>query len=730
MTQQFTFFILCVVFLVPCPGSPVNKTQGVGMDSQDDAPNQSTSVSKTFSSELKATSKPYNNRTLEDFSNETVVDLHVENETQKDMKKIDLLLRSFQTDEISHSKEIPSDYTKESSGSIKQGYWLSFDFPWHIFSVFIDRKESNTFLHRSKRRAELTSGEGPPPSDAKRLEQIVSGEYKDFKFGFPPRYLWWPETPEGTPFWKNCVYRSKVGTRTEEWFQKRDGNRKVCTWEEVYEYHVKFHDRGWSFELASVLLSYIKCLRGNADQVVQYCPDPCKHKPCTGPHMKGCENVGSRDAIRYNCICDDGYFFNTETKVCEDIKVCGTPEEKCMPGHTSYCEDKVGLDHDCICETAWMGDRCEVPYDACIDFSNPCGVNGRCIPHEGQRSWSCQCEAMWGDDPEQPGRDCNRKNNMCEDLICFNGATCVSSRSGKRATCFCAPDWEGDDCRDEKPLWTMWFPWTQCSVSCGRGGRRTRRRFCDHKKADFCGRGTDLEEEICIMPLCLIDGEWGPWQKMSECSHNCGGGKILMTRNCFYDTDDPDAYGKPCPGQPIQYENCNTATCPDSQIQQLLVDVQSLARSIIAQGEVTGDWGVWTSWTECSSTCGEGYKQRNRDCLQEGGDCGGAKEDYADCYESGCEEANGMLPWNTWSVWSSCGSGTPTCTRTRHCPYGDSDPDACPGESIQQAQCAPSQGCTGEDPSTILDASNVMGPDVANTYQSQNVKGDYYGELP
>ena len=43
---------------------------------------------------------------------------------------------------------------------------------------------------------------------------------------------------------------------------------------------------------------------------------------------------------------------------------------------------------------------------------------------------------------------------------------------------------------------------------------------------------------------------------------------------------------------------------------------------------VNGDWGLWSSWSACSSSCGGGMKHRSRKCNnpipQNGGlECGG-----------------------------------------------------------------------------------------------------------
>ncbi len=44
-------------------------------------------------------------------------------------------------------------------------------------------------------------------------------------------------------------------------------------------------------------------------------------------------------------------------------------------------------------------------------------------------------------------------------------------------------------------------------MTCGTGGKKTRKRTCDHAGAAYCGGGQDNEESACSGPLCLVDGE-------------------------------------------------------------------------------------------------------------------------------------------------------------------------------------------------------------------------------
>ncbi|XP_065922172.1 A disintegrin and metalloproteinase with thrombospondin motifs adt-1 isoform X3 [Magallana gigas] len=82
-------------------------------------------------------------------------------------------------------------------------------------------------------------------------------------------------------------------------------------------------------------------------------------------------------------------------------------------------------------------------------------------------------------------------------------------------------------------------------------------------------------------------------------------------------------------------------------------------------------WAQWVEWSQCSTTCGNGYHIRQRKCknLDSGMDlasskCYGRDTDYKACQFRKCPR------WNEWGVWgecstlNSCGKGSRSRTRT------------------------------------------------------------------
>ena len=57
-----------------------------------------------------------------------------------------------------------------------------------------------------------------------------------------------------------------------------------------------------------------------------------------------------------------------------------------------------------------------------------------------------------------------------------------------------------------------------------------------------------------------VNGGWGEWGKMSECSRTCGGGLKTAEREC--NKPAPSNGGRYCIGERKKYSICNTTVIP------------------------------------------------------------------------------------------------------------------------------------------------------------------------
>uniref|UniRef100_A0A3Q2CI69 Uncharacterized protein n=1 Tax=Cyprinodon variegatus TaxID=28743 RepID=A0A3Q2CI69_CYPVA len=184
--------------------------------------------------------------------------------------------------------------------------------------------------------------------------------------------------------------------------------------------------------------------------------------------------------------------------------------------------------------------------------------------------------------------------------------------------------------------------WTHCSVTCGRGGQQ-RGRSCNGISG--CA-GPSLQTRSCSLIKCdrkgrtsvstSTYGNWGLWSPWSACTTTCGEGNITRIRLC--NNPPPSKGGKGCTGNTRETKPCNNTLCP-----------------------ADGNWGLWSPWSACTTTCGEGNITRIRLCnnpppSKGGKGCTGNTRETKPCNNTLCPVTGGWTAWNEWSQCStSCG---------------------------------------------------------------------------
>ncbi|KAK7084982.1 Hemicentin-1 [Halocaridina rubra] len=236
-------------------------------------------------------------------------------------------------------------------------------------------------------------------------------------------------------------------------------------------------------------------------------------------------------------------------------------------------------------------------------------------------------------------------------------------------------------------MWGQWGPWSACSVSCGKGTQE-RRRACDSPAPRHGGapcqvingnerqenngpmktRPYDILTRPCRPKPCPVDGNWSPWDPWSECSVTCGSGVRYRYRYCT--APAPLYEGKPCDGPTTEEEACKLRDCP-----------------------VSGGWGEWSTWTECSTTCQQGLRQRTRLCDSPPPAAGGTYCEGDDLEVNPCSNAPCLLDgnWGAWTSWSgcsvSCGGGVRKRQRQCDDPAPSNGGRFCPGSDMLEDYC-------------------------------------------
>ncbi|KAK5889928.1 hypothetical protein CesoFtcFv8_013503 [Champsocephalus esox] len=183
------------------------------------------------------------------------------------------------------------------------------------------------------------------------------------------------------------------------------------------------------------------------------------------------------------------------------------------------------------------------------------------------------------------------------------------------------------------------------------------RKLCLEARDPYCGwdfrqrRCTTLEESsnmsqwkqnitVCPLRNQTTNGGFGPWAPWQPCNNDDGvdGVSSCLCRSRSCDSPGPRCGGKNCEGSTIEVSNCSR----------------------------NGGWTPWSSWGQCSTTCGTGFELRQRSCNnpspRHGGRvCVGPSRDERFCNEGvSCPQPIFWAPWGSWTKCSTeCGGGRP-----------------------------------------------------------------------
>jgi len=342
----------------------------------------------------------------------------------------------------------------------------------------------------------------------------------------------------------------------------------------------------------------------------------------------------------------------------------------------------------------------EVSIELCVDLP-PCG---ECKPQEcmfsAWKDWSAgDCTGLC-----ERQRTVETPNNECG-IPCTGGLIETSNQSA----CQTSPCLLKQDCE-----WDDWSTWGGCSCTCG-GGQHQRDRHIMKAPiggGDLCEPLTRTEVGPCNTQECgevCTDGEWGEWEEWGQCTHTCGGGAQVRSRNVKVEAS---SCGTPVVGLRQEFQPCNTdiscvadvdcvlgewgvwsdCTCTCNGVKRRSRRIETYGRGNglwctnatkeisacnligVAEGcegekEVDCDMSPWKEWSACSKDCGGGQMNRLRRILTEpkgmGIPCNGPLDMTEGCNTHACM-INGTMPidcaWGEWSEWGACDK----CNGQRH----------------------------------------------------------------
>jgi len=216
----------------------------------------------------------------------------------------------------------------------------------------------------------------------------------------------------------------------------------------------------------------------------------------------------------------------------------------------------------------------------------------------------------------------------------------------------------GDTGNAEDCYFEDWSAWSECSVSCGSGTLYRHR----HIAADAINGGNPCTGPLgqlkgcssvpcdgSAKPLTCSLGPWGNWSACDE-DYQKSRERLLLCSEC--------AEGADCQNGAVDGPLVEVAPCDPEPIECLMSD--------------------WTDWTDCTRTCGGGYQEKHRlvKVLPQFGapDCPPHLAYTRPCGEEPCSVIECTLSdWTSWSeCTTSCGPGTETRSR-EVTPFDDTD---------------------------------------------------------
>eukprot|EP00929_Paragymnodinium_shiwhaense_P087745 TRINITY_DN4788_c0_g1_i2.p1 TRINITY_DN4788_c0_g1~~TRINITY_DN4788_c0_g1_i2.p1 ORF type:complete len:1557 (-),score=362.68 TRINITY_DN4788_c0_g1_i2:90-4760(-) len=209
-------------------------------------------------------------------------------------------------------------------------------------------------------------------------------------------------------------------------------------------------------------------------------------------------------------------------------------------------------------------------------------------------------------------------------FIGLTGAICTGSETSLQLC-----DLKDCECEPEDCVFTEWEEWS----SPGCEGLCQRSRLVKRPNNE-CGAPCDgslVETKKCPVTCGEpIDCVWGQWDEWTSCLTPYAQRTRSRKVKLF-----PNWRGRPCSGEATETTSCFT---PPGRSNCVLSD--------------------WSTFGECSASCGGGLRSRHRYVVSEASNggklCTGSLEDMETCSTQGCVGHDVDCELSGWSAWSHC----------------------------------------------------------------------------
>ncbi|XP_065675135.1 hemicentin-1-like [Hydra vulgaris] len=408
----------------------------------------------------------------------------------------------------------------------------------------------------------------------------------------------------------------------------------------------------------------------------------------------------------YYCTCKSGWRLNNNSCVdfneCNELaKYCNLTNSDCVNTNGSY---------NCTCKSGWLleNNSC-VDVNECNELAKYCNLtNSDCVNTNG--SYNCICKSGWilENNSCVDVNECNELAKYCN----LTNSDCVNTNGSYN--CFCKSGWilENNSCVDVN----------ECNELA---------KYCNLTNSDCvntygsynctCKSGWILENNSCVdVDECNGLAEYCSLTS-SECvntngSYNCickPGWKF--ENNSCVDINECDSLIDICystnnvcvnsigsyycyKGEWGTWSECSV-TCGSgykySTLNGKFKSQQEAKRSLLCMNKkcsVDGNWSNWTTYESCSNSCGICFTRQERYCnnpapADSGHGCFGSNVQYLE-NNTICRVNGNWTQWSSWSLCSQpCQSGVKTRYRSCSNPLPKYGGLPCYGQNADEVTC-------------------------------------------
>eukprot|EP00794_Sanderia_malayensis_P003136 gene3136-3604_t len=189
---------------------------------------------------------------------------------------------------------------------------------------------------------------------------------------------------------------------------------------------------------------------------------------------------------------------------------------------------------------------------------------------------------------------------------------------------------------------TSWGTWSRCTPNTGNCGPGTQSRSRTISRQPYCSSAcpATTQQRNCVHSCCPVNCVLSQWTTWGQCSANCGTGLQQRTRRIVTSA----SCGGSCSSNLAETKQCTVIHKVDCQM------------------------SAWTTWSTCSSGCGNGLQQRSRTVTVQPTVCGQPCSNRTDFKQCQSYRENRDCQVSSWQQWGSCNAncayGTKTRTRT------------------------------------------------------------------